>query len=344
MLAIPLIYGGPVGIETFATFLYNKGIAASTPDYGLVGAAAVLLLVLVTILVWLQGFLLRNAGRFVTLGGKATRPRLFTLGPLRWVVFAVIVGYILLAVLLPMLGLLLRAMTSFLSPLVPLWEVWSWDNMAMVLSSPSYLRSIGNTLVIAIGGGAAATFLVAMIALIVHRSEFRFAWLVDYLALYPRAVPGIIAGIGFFWAMILVPPMGWLRNSMWILVIAYTMRYIPTGFGAVSPMLLQISRDLDRSARSVGADWWTTCHQILFKLLRPALFSCFVVMSVCFLKEYASAVFLIAPGSEVIGTTLLSFWIQGDAGPVAALSVIQVALTFLFIYGARRLMGVRIYG
>ena len=42
--------------------------------------------------------------------------------------------------------------------------------------------------------------------------------------------------------------MGWLRNTIWILIIAYTMRYIPTGFGAIIPGLLQLDRDLDRSA------------------------------------------------------------------------------------------------
>ena len=54
--------------------------------------------------------------------------------------------------------------------------------------------------------------------------------------------------------------------------------------------------------------------------------------------------FLFAPGSEVIGTTLLSFWIQGDAGPVAALAMLQVLLTFAFVYGVRLLFGVRVYG
>ncbi len=68
-----------------------------------------------------------------------------------------------------------------------------------------------------------------------------------------------------------------------------------------------------------------------------------------------TAVFLFAPGSEVIGTTMLQFWQNGDNGPVAALATIQVGLTFLFVseqvgltflfvYVARRLLGVRIYG
>ena len=31
------------------------------------------------------------------------------------------------------------------------------------------------------------------------------------------------------------------------------------------------------------------------------------------------------PGSEVIGSTMLSLWVQGQTGPVAALAVMQIA-------------------
>jgi iron(III) transport system permease protein len=344
LLAIPLIFGGPVGIEFLTTFLYDRGVAASTPDYGLVGSAAVILLLVITGLVWLQNRILGDAGRFVTLGGKAARPRLFGLGKLRWVVFAVLALYLLLSIVAPLAGLVLRAFTSFLSPMVPITEVLTTAHFETVLSAPAYLRSIANTMGIAVFGGIAATVFVAVVTLVIHRSEFRYRRLLEFVALYPRAVPGLVVGLGYLWAMILLPPVGWLHNTIWILVLAYMMRYLPTGFGAISPMLLQIGKDLDRSSRTVGADWWTTCRAIVLPLLKPALFSCFAVMFIHFLKEYASAVFLFAPGSEVIGTTLLSFWIQGDAGPVAALSTVQVALTFLFVWAARRLLGAKVYG
>ena len=77
MLAIPLLFGGPSGIPTVTTFLYDRGInAAVRPEYGIVGAAAVMLLVVVAFLVWLQGYLMKGSGRFVTVRGKASRPAL----------------------------------------------------------------------------------------------------------------------------------------------------------------------------------------------------------------------------------------------------------------------------
>lgn len=344
LLSVPLIFGGPVGIHFLSTFLYDQGIGAATPDYGLVGAAAVALLGIVTLLVWMQGRLLSNIGRFVTVKGKASRPRRFPMGWLRWPLALLLAAYVTLGVLAPLAGLALRSVTSFLTPLVPIWDLWTADHLKMIVSYPTYVRSITNSIGIAFFGGALATLLVALVAIITQRSPYRYARALEFVALYPRAVPGLVAGLGFLWAMIVFPLLGWLHNTIAILVLAFTMRYLPTGLGAVSPALLQISPELDRAARTAGADWWTTSWAIPLRLLKPALVSAFAVLFICFFKDYATAVFLFAPGSEVIGTTLLSFWIQGDAGPVAALAMLQVLLTFAFVYGVRLLFGVRVYG
>ncbi len=344
LLAIPLLFGRPAGYEFLTTYLYEHGIDAATPDYGLVGAAAALLLAIVSFLLWLQARLLRDSGRFVTLGGKAARPRVLNLGIWRWPVFVGMALYLVAGVIVPLIGVAMRSVTSFLTPLLPFWEVLTFDHFVMIFSYPAYIRAILNTIGIAVFGGALCTLFVAMVAIIVHRSEFRYGRALEFVATYPRAVPGLVAGIGFLWAMLLFPPLGLLHNTIWILVLAYMMRYLPTGFGAMSPMLLQIGRELDRASRTVGADWWTTATRILLPLIKPALFSTFAILFVAFFREYSAAVFLISPGAEVIGTMLLSFWIQGDAGPVAALASFQVLLTFLFVYGARHLLGVKIYG
>src|SRR3546814_352277 len=54
MLSIPLVFGEPVGITVFTTLLYTQGLTSGQPDYGLVGTAAVLLLAIVAVLVFLD--------------------------------------------------------------------------------------------------------------------------------------------------------------------------------------------------------------------------------------------------------------------------------------------------
>ncbi|PTQ13229.1 ABC transporter permease [Sphingomonas oleivorans] len=338
MLSVPLVFGRPVGLEFFTTYLYSQGLGGITPDYGLLGAAAAVLLAIISLLLVLQGLLLRKAGRFVTVKGKAQRQKLADLGPARWPLFAFFLVYNIAILAIPLAGIALRSVTTFLTPLMAPFDLLTTQNFTLIFAYPAYVRSITNSLLISALGGAIATAFVALVTLVVHRSEFRWRRQLEYVALYPRAIPGIVAGIGLFWAMLLLPVVNLLHGTIWILVLAFTMRSIPTAFGAISPALLQIGQELDKSARSCGADWWTTSRMIVLPLLKPAIFGAYVLLFLSFLKEYSSAVFLFSPGSEIIGTTMLSFWANGDTGPVAALSVIQLVITALFVFVARLLL------
>jgi iron(III) transport system permease protein len=344
LLAIPLVFGDPAGIPVLTSFLYANGITSPRPDHGLVATAATLMLGVVCGLVWLQGRLLGNTRRFVTLGGKATRPRPFRLGKLRWPLFVMAALYTFMTVVAPIGALILRAFASLLSPLVSIADVLTLDNFRTLLEYPVYTRSLWNSVLVSAIGGALATALIAMVAIIVLRSDFRFRGALHYVALFPRAVPGVVAGIGFFYAFAFVPGLGGIRNTIWILILAFAMRYIPLGLGAVAPTLLQISPDLDRAARVQGASWWATCRRVIVPLMRPALVACFTILFITFFKEYTTAIFLFAPGSEVIGTTLLQAWMQGETGVVAALAAIQVAVIAVCVTTARVVFGVRLHG
>ncbi|MFC3053240.1 ABC transporter permease [Kordiimonas pumila] len=344
MLSVPLILGSPVGKDFFTTFLYLEGYSGSSPDYGLIGAAAFFLLVLISILIFFQNKLLKNAGRFVTVKGKATRPKLFNLGKYKYVVAGVLCVYFFFTLFVTVGGLGLRSVTTFLTPLLSPWELLTTDNFALIFEYDAYKRSISNSLIVASVGAAIAVLFVGLLTVVIHRSGFKFRKGLEFVALYPRAVPGIVAGIGFFWGMLLFPFLDPLHGTIWILILAFTMRTIPTAFGAISPALMQLSKDLDQSARSIGADWWTTVRKVVLPLLKPALFGAYVMLFLSFLKEYASAAFLFSSGSEIIGTTMLQFWVNGDTGPVSALAVLQIIITIGFVTFARKMLGVKAYG
>jgi iron(III) transport system permease protein len=344
LLSVPLVLGSPVGIQVLATYLYKLGLVGTQTDYGGIAVVSVLLLVAITGLVRLQMLATGQERRFVTVGGKATRGRVLGLGVLRWPICIGVWLYVLLGVVFPLVGIVAQSATAFLTPLVNPFTLLTTDNYALLLREASYVRSITNSLLISFVGGAVGIVFIALCALIVYRSDFPLRGVLAYLALYPRAVPGIIVGIGFLWAFLLIPGLGPLRNTVVALTIAFIMRFIPLGFGAIGPSILRISTELDRAARVAGASWLRTVRSVLFPLLRPALLSGFVLLFISFLKEYSSALFLVARGSEVIGTTMIELWRQGNSGPVAALATVQLALTFAVLIVSKKLLGARLHG
>jgi iron(III) transport system permease protein len=331
MLSIPLVFGWPAGLEFFTTFLLRESMGQGEPDYGMLGAAALTLLAMVAVLVLVQQKLLAKRQRFITVRGKSQRPKPIDIGRWRWVLCGVLALYLAFTVVLPIIALILRSFVMYLTPLMSPWALLTLDHFKALVHHDIYARSIGNSLIVATVGAGVATALIVMITAVIQRSEFRFARQLEMLTLFPRAVPGMVVGIGFLWVVLWVPGLNLLHGTLAILIIAFTMRDLPTAYAMVAPSFLQIGKEIDQSARVCGASWWRTCRSIVVPIGRPALIACYLIVFIAFFKEYASAVFLYSPGNEIIGTTMLNVWAKGEVGPVAALSVIQLMLTLVLV-------------
>ncbi|MGO4384653.1 ABC transporter permease [Specibacter sp. RAF43] len=337
-LSVPLLYGTPVRIEVFSTFLYTNGLQSIQPDYGILGAASTLILAVTIGTVAIQAKVLKNAQRFISVRGKATRPRLLDLGWIRWVAAAAIVIYVIFGALLPILGLVFRSFTMIFTPLQSPFETLTLSNYQRVFTYPVYVQSITNSVTVAAVGAVLVSVLALLAVLVARRSPFTFARSVEYLALAPQAMPGIIVGIGFFWAFALTPGGGWVQGTLMAVIIAFGLRALPTAFGSIAPAIMQIGRELDDAARTSGADWFGTFFRILRTLLRPAFVGALILVFVTMMKEYSAALFLSSANTGVIGTTMLDLWVQGNTGSVAALATLQIAITAVFVAVASMFM------
>jgi iron(III) transport system permease protein len=327
LLAVPLIIGDPARIQVLASMLYTNGVLAAKVDYGIVAAMAVFLLVFIQSFVLLQTIIVGDTRRFVTLAGRSAAAPRADIGGIRWVVWLILMIYSLVASVIPCLFLVLRSFTSFISPLIPIRNVLTLDNFALVFSYESYVRSIWNTVIVAIGGGAFALVLTCVAAVIAYRTKSKLRAVIEQISFIPRALPGLVVGMGIFYAVLALPFGGELRHTLLILVLAFTIRYFPTGFATLGPAFFQIGADLERAVRISGGSWWRSLRDVTLPMLRPALVACFLIYFIHFFKEYSAASFLFGPGTEVIGTTMLQLNIMGNLGSVAALAVVQLGLT-----------------
>jgi iron(III) transport system permease protein len=343
-LGIPLLLGTSNNIEFVSSYLYNTWTNATAPDPGSVSAGAMMLLVVATLLLMLRNRLLGAEARFVSVGGKATRRALLSLRSWRWPLFVLFALWLIFTTLVPILGLALMSVVVVLTPLVAPWDLLTWDHW-QALGDGVFARSIKNSAIIALVGAALTTVLVTMATLVAHRSGFPVRRVLPFAMLYPRATPGIIIGIGFFWAFLLTGALGdYLRDSIWGIMIAFCVRNLPLAYIVMYPTLTRIGEELDRAGRAAGAGWWRTSRSIVVPLLKPAIFAAFVLLFVEILNDYDPAVFLVKPGTEVMGATMLSQFIQGMTGPVAALAMVQVAVTVVVLLFATKVFKVGVTG
>ncbi|MFD6063021.1 ABC transporter permease [Rhodococcus wratislaviensis] len=341
-LGVPLLLGSSANIDLMSTYLYNHWTGQVQGGQGALPAAAILMLVAVTLLLFLRNRLAGDLGRFTTTGGKSSRPAVAVpLGWARWVISAVVGVVLICSTLVPLGGVVLSAFTGILSPFINPLTVLTTDNFTSILTNPLYTGAIRNSIVIASAGAALATICIVAIALVAHRSNFRFRGSLEHIVLYPRAVPGLITGMAFFWTFAVLDTSGSFRATLWALGIAFAVRALALGYNAFYPALASLGKDLDLAARTSGADWWTAMRTILIRLLVPAMSVSFILIFVAILNEAEAAVFLVTPDTQVLGLAMLQLAAGSVGGTVAALGVIQLVITAVVLGVGRLAFGAR---
>lgn len=343
VFGLPLVLGDPEGHLVLATYLYKLTNKLGVPSYHLMAAVAVCIVAITFPLVLLQRRLLKTANRFVTVKGKAGRTTVLPLGVWRWVALSIVVLWLMLTVIVPISGIVLRAFVTNWGEGVALAEVLTLSNFTELFEQDNLVRAIVNTLGIGVIGGALAIGFYSLVAFAGHRRPDWATKLLDYLVLLPRAVPGLLAGLAFLWIFLFVPGLRELKNSMWSIWIAYTVVWLAYGMRLIQSALLQVGPELEEAGRSVGATRSRVSLDVTLPLVRFGLLAAWLLIFMIFEREYSTAVYLLSPGTEVIGALLVSLWATGAVDQVAALSVINIAMVGAGLGVALR-FGVKLHG
>jgi iron(III) transport system permease protein len=326
-LGIPIFLGAQHHINFLASYLYTTWSNSPTPDPASVSAGAVLFLAVATALIVLRRRLLGTEQRFA--GRSDPRPvRPLPLRGWRTPLTAVAIAYLTVTTFAPVGGVILASFVSLLTPLISPFQLLTLDNFHTVFGDPTLSSSIRNSVIVAAAGSLATTALIAVATLVAHRSRFLLRHSLRFLMLYPRSVPGIIISLAFFWSFLFfVPPGDWIRNNLIGETIALAVRGIPLAYMIMYPSLTRIATDLDDAARSVGASWWTTSRRVVLPLLRPAILGSLTILFIAILSDYEAAIFLAKPNTQLMSVEMVQLYARGTVGPVAALAVLQLAIT-----------------
>lgn len=342
---LPLVLGDPSGLLVLTTYIYKLTTLLGTPSYHLMAAVCVVLLAITFPLVWLQRRLLSRARRFAALGGKGARATPLPLGRVgKAVALGAILLWLFVSVGLPIGGIALRAFVKSWGEGVDLWSQLTLNNFRQLFEVQALFRGIINTVLIGVVGGAVAVLAYLMIALASHRWRSRFGGgLLDYMVLLPRALPGLVIGLAFFWVFLFVPFLTFLRPTLFSLLIAYVVVGLSYGLRLIQATLLQVAPELEEGARTTGATVGQAWRGIVVPIIRPGLVGAWVLIMVIFLREYATGVYLMSAGTEVIGSLIVSLLASGAVDLIAALAFISVVLTVAGLAAALR-VGARVNG
>ncbi|WP_454702368.1 ABC transporter permease [Agrobacterium burrii] len=325
---IPLVLGDPNGIMVLTTYIYKLTTLFGTPTYQLMAVVAVVLILITLPLVYVQRKLLRNAKKYAAMGGKGARVSTLKLGTSGQVIALSIIGFwLFVSVVLPIGGIAVRAFVDAWGEGVDLWAQLTLANFDRMLEVPSLSRGIVNTIILSVFGGAAAVAIYLAVGLAGHRNWGISNTVLDYIVLLPRALPGLVIGLAFFWVFLFVPLLTPFRPTLVSLFVAYVVVGLSYGLRLLQGTLIQVAPELEESARTTGATIGRTWKDVVIPIVRPGLAGAWALIMIIFLREYATGVYLMGAGTEVIGSLMVSLLQTGAMNTIAALSLISIVLT-----------------
>jgi iron(III) transport system permease protein len=324
---IPALVGLPAGIEVLTTKIYMQIRSGFLPRYGEASAYSVLLIGLVSLVLFFYHRATSQSYRFSTITGKGFRPRRIDLRSWRWVGGALLLLLPLLQ-LLPLAALAWSSLLPFMQP--PSQKALaavSFENYKSAFSDGAIISAILNSLTISMTSATAVVAVTFVAAWIVVRTNISKRRALDQLATVPLVFPGLVMGVAIM-KMYLALPVP-VYGTIWIIFLAFLVRYLPYGIRFSYAGLLSIHRELEESSATCGGNWGQTVRKILFPLMLPTLFAGWIYVFLITVRELGVALLLYSPGSQVISVTIWELWENGRMGEVAAFSLVISAGTVL---------------
>ncbi len=323
---VPALLGLQNGTYVFTSRIYF--VLRQYPiDYGAAGAYAITLLAIAAAGVILGARLSRNSRGFQTITGKAFRPRPFQLGRARPFVGAVVVGYFLLTVVLPVGVLVYASLLKFYTaPSVQAIKTMTLDNYREVIDMPLAATALKNSIILGLGAAVVVMLLTSVVSWVVVRSNAPGRRLLDLLAFTPLVIPGLVLGLAlsFVYLRVNLP----IYGTLLILLISYVTRYLPYGMRYASAAMAQLSAELEESAMVSGASWAQTFRRVLVPLASSGILAGFVYILVVSFRELSSTILLYSPGKEVLSVLL---WEQFENGQLTTLAAIGVGMVLILV-------------
>jgi iron(III) transport system permease protein len=343
LFGLPLVLGDPQDVLVLSTYLYKLTNKLGVPSYQLMAVVVVVIIAVTAPLVFMQRLLLRQAQRYISVRGKGAKTQPLRLYGWRWVAFGAIVFWLVFTVVVPLFGITLRSFVTTWGEGVKLAEVLTLDHYRELLDYPNVIRGILNTFGIGVIGGAISVACYTAIALAVHRWNSPWTRLVDYMVMVPRAMPGLIAGLALLWVFLFVPFLSPLKSTMVSIWLAYSIVWLAYGMRLISGTLLQVAPELEEAAKVSGANDLRVKRDVTVPLIKYGMLASWLLIFLIFVREYSTGIYLLGPGTEVIGSLLVSLWGTGAIDLVSALSVVNVVMIGVGLAVAIRL-GVRLHG
>jgi sulfate transport system permease protein len=209
------------------------------------------------------------------------------------------------------------------------------------VTSPQAIAALELTLVLSLGVVLVNAVAGTLIAWVLVRDDFRGKGAINSLIDLPFALPTIVAGLTLMALYGSRSPLGvnvaFTRAGLLLALLFVTLPFVVR---AVQPVLLELDREMEQAAASLGAKGATIFRRVILPNLMPAIVSGTALGFARSLGEFGSVVLI--SGNIPFKTEVASVFIFGqvesnNVTAAAAVSVVLLLLSLVMIIGVTAL-------
>ena len=319
-----LVLGMPTRFYVVTTAIYQL-VSQYPPRIPLAAAMGVSLFAIMFVMLFLYRRVIASRS-YVTISGKAFRPRVTDVGLLRWVLLGVAVFYVFISVALPLMTLAYASVQK-LAVAFPAADNWTLDNYRTALTMNAVRSALSNSLLLGVATACIGVALMGLLSWLIYRSRIPGSGIIEYIVMFPQAVPRLVFAFGMMWAWLAFPVP--IYGTLWLLLIAYLTVFLPLGIRTISSVMLQIDSSLEECAEVCGAPWAYRIRTVTVPLLRPGLAAAWLLLFVASVRELGASILLMGPHSKVITPAIVESWFASSSELTAAMALMQTLVVAL---------------
>jgi sulfate transport system permease protein len=216
-----------------------------------------------------------------------------------------------------------------------------WDTFWSAISSRQAVAALRFTIGVSLVATLVNVVTGTLIAWVLVRDHFRGKSLVNALIDLPFALPTIVAGLTLLALYGPTSPLGIdVAYTQFAVLLALLFVTLPFVIRSVQPVLMELDREMEEAALSLGASNLTVFRRVILPNLVPAMLGGAALAFARAVGEFGSIVLISGniPFDTQVASMFIFKQIESD-NPIgaAAISVVLLMLSLLILFGIRAL-------
>ncbi len=319
---IPALLSSPARDYMLTTRIYQAiKTSGGFDQHSEAGILSFSLLFISLVVLGLQYFITKKSS-FSFQAGKGIRSTLLKPHKTEYLLFIFCMIFVFTSVVLPSFALLHQSFLQDRSQFIS-FSILRYKYVFFEL--PEVWQCLENSALTAFLAACVAGILALFVAYHAVKKKNKLARILIEISSLSYALPGTVLALA-----LLVFFSRSLADTLWILALAYFIKYVAFVLKTLTPATSSISNELEEAAALSGATPFQSFTLIFAPLLQHALVASILLASIPMFSELTMSVLLAGAGTETLGVLLYRFQEYADPSSACVLACLLVLLILSF--------------